>query len=155
MHLCCSSLGKPRRLSSRFLQQEREKLEQYRESVRSHYAELRAGVREGLPTDLARPLSVGQRVIACHPKMREVHDGSILTVDRNRCRVQFDRPELGVEFVMVRMHIPYNKFFLSSFLVKTSLENTFIFIKFTLIIFGLLLSLLVTPLIQHSINLIG
>lgn len=97
MYLCCSSLGKPRRLSSRFLQQEREKLEQYRESVRSHYAELRAGVREGLPTDLARPLSVGQRVIACHPKMREVHNGSILTVDRNRCRVQFDRPELGVD----------------------------------------------------------
>lgn len=95
-----SSLGKPRRLSNLFLLQERQKLEQYRESVRAHYAELRAGVKEGLPADLARPLSVGQRVIACHPRMREVHDGSILTVDRNRCRVQFDRPELGVEFVM-------------------------------------------------------
>lgn len=97
----CSSLGKPRRLSKQFLQEEREKLEQYRESVRKHYAELRAGVREGLPTDLAQPLSVGQRVIACHPKTREIHDGNILTVDRNRCRVQFDRPELGVELVMV------------------------------------------------------
>jgi len=88
-------------LSNKFLQEEREKLEQYRESVRTHYAELRAGVKEGLPTDLARPLSVGQRVSACHPKTREIHDGSVLTVDRNRCRVQFDRPELGVEFVMV------------------------------------------------------
>ena len=97
----CSSLGKPRRLSKKFLQEEREKLEQYRESVRTHYAELRTGVREGLPTDLARPLSVGQRVIACHPMTREIHDGNILTVDCNRCRVQFDRPELGVEFVMV------------------------------------------------------
>nr|DAD33388.1 TPA_asm: hypothetical protein HUJ06_012239 [Nelumbo nucifera] len=95
-----SSLGKPRRLSEQFLKEEKEKLEQYRESVRTHYAELRAGTREGLPTDLARPLSVGQRVIACHPKTREIHDGSVLTVDRNRCRVQFDRPELGVEFVM-------------------------------------------------------
>ncbi|PKA56627.1 Protein always early 3 [Apostasia shenzhenica] len=103
-----SSLGKPRRLSGRFLQQEREKLEHYRESVRSHYGELRAGVKEGLPTDLARPLSVGQRVIACHPRTREIHDGSILTVDRNRCRVQFDKPELGVEFVMDVDCMPMN-----------------------------------------------
>ena len=69
--------------------------------MRKHYAELRTGVREGLPTDLARPLSVGQRVIALHPKTREVHDGSVLTVDHDKCRVQFDRPDIGVEFVMV------------------------------------------------------
>ncbi|KAG8064258.1 hypothetical protein GUJ93_ZPchr0004g39168 [Zizania palustris] len=43
-----SSLGKPRRLSKQFLQEEREKLAQYRESVRQHYAELRSGVREEL-----------------------------------------------------------------------------------------------------------
>ncbi|CAK7340694.1 unnamed protein product [Dovyalis caffra] len=94
-----SSLGKPRRFSERFLHEEREKLHQYRESVRKHYMELRTGLREGLPTDLARPLSVGQRVIAIHPKTRELHDGSVLTVDHDRCRVQFDRAELGVEFV--------------------------------------------------------
>ncbi|KAJ6837548.1 protein ALWAYS EARLY 2-like isoform X2 [Iris pallida] len=103
-----SSLGKPRRLSKKFLQEEREKLEQYRESVRTHYAELRIGVREGLPTDLARPLSVGQRVSACHPKTREIHDGSVLTVDRSRFRIQFDRPELGVEFVMDVDCMPLN-----------------------------------------------
>ena len=97
----CSSLGKPRRLSKQFLREEREKLSQYRDSVRQHYAELRSGIREGLPTDLARPLAVGQRVIACHPRTRELHDGNVLTVDHNCCRVQFDRPELGVEFVMV------------------------------------------------------
>lgn len=83
------------------MKEEKEKLNQYRESVRAHYTELRAGIREGLPSDLARPLSVGQRVIALHPKTREIHDGSVLTVDRTRCRVQFDRPELGVEFVLV------------------------------------------------------
>ncbi|KAJ6397535.1 hypothetical protein OIU77_018530 [Salix suchowensis] len=94
-----SSLGKPRRFSERFLHEEREKLQQYRESVRKHYMELRTGLREGLPTDLARPLSVGQRVIAIHPKTRELHDGSVLTVDHDRCRVQFDSAELGVEFV--------------------------------------------------------
>ncbi|KAL6009859.1 hypothetical protein ACLOJK_000290 [Asimina triloba] len=103
-----SSLGKPRRLSQQFLREERDKLEEYREKVRTHYTELRAGIREGLPTDLARPLSVGQRVIACHPKTREIHDGSVLTVDRNRCRVQFDRPELGVEFVMDIDCMPLN-----------------------------------------------
>ncbi|CAL5005455.1 unnamed protein product [Urochloa decumbens] len=107
-----SSLGKPRRLSKQFLHEEREKLSQYRDSVRQHYAELRSGVREGLPTDLARPLAVGQRVIACHPRTRELHDGNVLTVDHNRCRVQFDRPELGVEFVMdidcMPLHPPEN-----------------------------------------------
>ncbi|KAH8490907.1 hypothetical protein H0E87_023151 [Populus deltoides] len=94
-----SSLGRPRRFSERFLHEEREKLQQYRESVRKHYMELQMGLREGLPTDLARPLSVGQRVIAIHPKTRELHDGGVLTVDHDQCRVQFDRAELGVEFV--------------------------------------------------------
>ncbi|KAJ7973358.1 Protein ALWAYS EARLY 3 [Quillaja saponaria] len=94
-----SSLGKPRRFSEHFLHEERQKLEQYRESVRKHYTELRTGIRDGLPTDLAKPLFVGQRVIAIHPKTREVHDGSVLTVDHEKCRVQFARPDIGVEFV--------------------------------------------------------
>ncbi|KAB2092754.1 hypothetical protein ES319_A02G051400v1 [Gossypium barbadense] len=103
-----SSLGKPRRFSEQFLKEEREKLNQYRESVRRHYAELHAGIGEGLPTDLARPLSVGQRVIAVHPKTREIHDGSVLTVDYSRYRIQFDSPELGVEFVMDVDCMPLN-----------------------------------------------
>ncbi|KAH9624122.1 hypothetical protein KSS87_020587 [Heliosperma pusillum] len=94
-----SSLGKPRRFSEQFLNEEKEKLNYYRESVRHHYTELSTGKREGLPADLARPLTVGQRVISIHPQTREVHNGSILTVDHNRCRVQFDKPDLGVEFV--------------------------------------------------------
>lgn len=94
-----SSLGKPRRFSRNFLREEMDKLWQYRESVRKHYTELRSGTREGLPTDLARPLAVGQRVVAIHPETREVHDGSVLTVDHDKCRIQFDRPELGVAFV--------------------------------------------------------
>ncbi|XP_047153750.1 protein ALWAYS EARLY 3 [Vigna umbellata] len=95
-----SSLGRPRRFSEQFLTEEKHKLHEYRESVRSHYAEILAGTKEGLPTDLAQPLIVGQRVIAIHPKTREIHDGSVLTVDHCRYRVQFDQPELGVEFVM-------------------------------------------------------
>lgn len=98
-----SSFGKPRRFSKQFLQEEREKLSQYHESVGQQYPDLQSVVREGLPTDLARPLAVGQGAIACHPKTRELHDGSVLTVDRNRCRVlQIDGSELksGFEFVM-------------------------------------------------------
>ncbi|XP_044498387.1 protein ALWAYS EARLY 2-like isoform X3 [Mangifera indica] len=105
-----SSLGKPRRFSERFLHDEREKLKHYRESVRKHYAELRIGIKEGLPRDLPHPLSVGQRVIAIHPKTRELHDGSILTVDHDKCRVQFDRPEIGVEYVMDIDCMPSNTF---------------------------------------------
>lgn len=116
MLLLCSSLGRPRRFSEQFLIEEKNKLNQYRESVRKHYAELLAGTREGLPTDLARPLVVGQHVIAVHPKTREIHDGSILTVDNYRCRVQFDQTELGVEFVMVFLlallhFVQYHKYF--------------------------------------------
>ncbi|KAK6930448.1 DIRP domain, partial [Dillenia turbinata] len=103
-----SSLGKPRRFSEQFLKEEKDKLNQYRESVRTHYTELRAGVREGLPKDLSRPLSVGQHVIAIHPRTREIHDGSVLTVDHSRCRVQFDRPDLGVEFVLDIDCMPLN-----------------------------------------------
>ncbi|KAL1548485.1 protein ALWAYS EARLY 3-like isoform X2 [Salvia divinorum] len=105
-----SSLGKPRRFSEQFLKEEKDKLNQYRDSVRKHYTELREGLRDGLPTDLARPLSVGQRVIAIHPKTREIHDGSVLTVDHLKCRVQFDRQELGVEFVMDIDCMPVNPF---------------------------------------------
>ena len=100
--LCwCSSLGKPRRFSQQFLKEEKEKLYLYRDSVRKHYDELNTGMREGLPMDLARPLNVSQRVICLHPKSREIHDGSVLTVDHCRYRIQFDNPELGVEFVKV------------------------------------------------------
>ncbi|XP_047044158.1 protein ALWAYS EARLY 2-like [Lolium rigidum] len=98
-----SSFGKPRRFSKQFLQEEREKLSQYHESVGQQYPDLQSVVREGLPTDLAQPLAVGQGAIACHPKTRELQDGSVLTVDRNRCRVlQIDGSELksGYEFVM-------------------------------------------------------
>lgn len=94
-------MGKPRRFSVEFLKEEKEKLNHYRNSVRTQYSELLQGSREGLPADLARPLYVGQRVIAIHPKTREIHDGSVLTVEHSKCRVQFDRPELGVEFVTV------------------------------------------------------
>ncbi|KAL1197448.1 Protein ALWAYS EARLY 3 [Cardamine amara subsp. amara] len=103
-----SSLGKPRRFSEQFLKEEKEKLYLYRDSVRKHYDELNTGMREGLPMDLARPLNVSQRVISLHPKSREIHDGSVLTVDHCRYRIQFDNPELGVEFVKDTECMPLN-----------------------------------------------
>ncbi|KAL0658541.1 hypothetical protein Bca4012_079126 [Brassica carinata] len=101
-----SVIKRPRRFSERFVHEERDKLEQYRESVRKQYTELRAGAREVLPTDLAQPLSVGNRVIAIHPKTREIRDGKILTVDHNKHNVLFD--ELGVEVVMDIDCMPLN-----------------------------------------------
>lgn len=95
-----SSLGRTRRFSEKFIQEERDKLKQYRESARKHYTELRTGAREELPRDFAQPLSVGNRVIAIHPKTREVRDGKILAVDHNKCNVLFD--DLGVDSVMVK-----------------------------------------------------
>ncbi|XP_044487094.1 protein ALWAYS EARLY 3-like isoform X2 [Mangifera indica] len=105
-----SSLGRPRRFAEPFLKEERDKLYHYRDSVRNHYSELHAGIREGLPADLARPLVVGQKIIAVHPRTREIHDGSVLTVDHSRYRVQFDRHDLGVEFVKDIDCMPLNPF---------------------------------------------
>ncbi|KAG5412012.1 hypothetical protein IGI04_008331 [Brassica rapa subsp. trilocularis] len=101
-----SSLGRTRRFSEKFIQEERDKLKQYRESARKHYTELRAGAREELPRDFAQPLSVGNRVIAIHPKTREVRDGKILTVDHNKCNVLFD--DLGADMVMDIDIMPLN-----------------------------------------------
>ncbi|KAH9298276.1 hypothetical protein KI387_029958, partial [Taxus chinensis] len=95
-----SSLGKPRRLSTQFLQEEREKLDQYRKAVRKIHRDVHTGVCNVFPADLALPFSVGQQVIVCHPKTREIHSGTILTVGWNRCTVQFHRAELGVESVL-------------------------------------------------------
>ncbi|KAL2345684.1 hypothetical protein Fmac_006969 [Flemingia macrophylla] len=94
------SLGKPRRFSEHFLHRERRKLKQYRESVRQYYVEMWTGIRDGLPSDLAKPLCVGQRVIVFHSKTREIHDGCVLKVHLHTYSVKFDSPELGVEVVM-------------------------------------------------------
>ncbi|KAL0685885.1 hypothetical protein Bca4012_052733 [Brassica carinata] len=101
-----SSLGRTRRFSEKFIQEERDKLKQYRESARKHYTELRTGAREELLRDFAQPLSVGNRVIAIHPKTREVRDGKILAVDHNKCNVLFD--DLGVDSVMDIDIMPLN-----------------------------------------------
>lgn len=103
-----SSLGKPRRLSQRFLQEEREKLEQYRESVRDIHNKIRVGDCDSVPVDFAPPSYVGQKVIACHPTTREIHHGSILLVDLNKRKVQFHRSVLGIEFVLNIDCMPMN-----------------------------------------------
>jgi hypothetical protein len=97
----CSSLGKPRRFSDHFLAVEKEKLEDYRENVRKYYSELSDGLRDSLPADLARPFSVGQHVIVRHPSSRELCDGKVVLMERDCYKVQFDRPDLGVDIVKV------------------------------------------------------
>lgn len=103
----CSSLGKPRRLSAKFLEEERAKLQAFREGMRDTYVELRTRKGKGaqgpaLPPGLAPPLNPGQRVVAVHPATGRPSDGKVLTVDRASCRVQFDDPKLGVKLVPVR-----------------------------------------------------
>ncbi|KAK9868217.1 hypothetical protein WJX84_002502 [Apatococcus fuscideae] len=92
-----SALGQPRRLSLAFLRQERAKLEAYREAVRAKYEEV--GLGNETPADLPKPLWVGQAVTARHPITRQIHEGSVLTVNPNHYRVQFFRRELGTEIV--------------------------------------------------------
>uniref|UniRef100_A0A453E5U3 DIRP domain-containing protein n=1 Tax=Aegilops tauschii subsp. strangulata TaxID=200361 RepID=A0A453E5U3_AEGTS len=103
-----SSLGKPRRFSNHFLAVEKEKLEDYRQNVRKYYAELSDGLRDSLPTDLARPFSVGQHVIVRHPSTRELADGKVVIMERDCYKVQFDSPDLGVDIIKDTDCMPVN-----------------------------------------------
>ncbi|GJN32156.1 hypothetical protein PR202_gb20636 [Eleusine coracana subsp. coracana] len=94
-----SSLGKPRRFSDQLLAMEKEKLEDYRKSVRKIYAELSDGSRDSLPADLARPFSIGQQVIVRHPSSRELCDGKVVMMGRDFYKVDFSNPDLGVNIV--------------------------------------------------------
>ncbi|XP_031395741.1 protein ALWAYS EARLY 3-like isoform X1 [Punica granatum] len=94
-----SSLGKPRRFSKHFLEEEREKLVQHRKTVRKHHTSFRSGTLEVLPSDLPQPLFTGQRVIVIHPKSREIHGGYVLTVEHSSCLIQFEQLELGIHWV--------------------------------------------------------
>lgn len=76
--------GKPRRLSLKFLKEERVRLERWREGCRQQYQSGAAALADPKVADhLPRPLGVGQRVVARHPVSRQLHDGSVLTVASN------------------------------------------------------------------------
>lgn len=91
--------GKPRRFSDNFLKVERQQLEDYRNGVRTYYAQLSDGSLDSLPADVAQPFSIGQVVIVRHPCSRELCDGKVMAVEQDCCKVQFDNPELGVDLV--------------------------------------------------------
>jgi hypothetical protein len=79
--LSCVAAGKPRRLSLKFLKEERVRLERWREGCRQQYVTGAAAVSDPKVADhLPLPLGVGQRVAARHPATRQLHDGSVLTV---------------------------------------------------------------------------
>ena len=104
------TLPKTRRLSNKFLSDERIDLEYCRHAARE-MTELKLSGKPLTPelqakldawtcgVDVSIPLEVGQNVLAVHPRFNSPYIGSILTVDRSTCRVQFARPELGVELV--------------------------------------------------------
>ncbi len=105
-----SMMGKPRRLSQAFLQQEREKLTKYRNDVRiiqsSANVDMGAGgagrgggVIRGYHPPVPSKLAVGTRVTARHPGSRQLFNGKVLSLDGFEYYIQFDYPELGRHFV--------------------------------------------------------
>ena len=97
-----SALGRPRRLSLRFLREGRQQLDDFRMAVRRKWQSLRTTASATLPMGMPKPLFVSQRVTARHPKTRQLHDGQILSIapdKRAHVHVQFDRPELRVELL--------------------------------------------------------
>ena len=103
-------LPKARRLSLKFLKDERVDLEYCRHAAREMTAlklegkavtpEMEAKMLEWTGgVRVASPLEVGQTVLAVHPRFHSPYIGNILIVERAHCRVQFARPELGVEIV--------------------------------------------------------
>ena len=103
-------LPKTRRLSLKFLKDERVDLEYCRHAAREMTAlklegkavteEMQAKMLEWTGgVRVAPPLEVGQTVLAVHPRFRSPYIGNILIVEHTHCRVQFARPELGVEIV--------------------------------------------------------
>ena len=97
-----SALGRPRRLSLRFLREGRQQLDDFRLSVRRKWQSLRTTASATLPMGMPKPLFVSQRVTARHPKTRQLHDGQILSIAPDKkchLHVQFDRPELRVELL--------------------------------------------------------
>lgn len=57
------------------------------------------GVGGEVPTDMPRPLRVGQPVVARHPGTRTAADGIVLTIKPSKYRVQFNRCGEGGERV--------------------------------------------------------
>ena len=97
--------GTPRRLSAKFLGQERAKLSGYRAKVRE-LRKLQAANSPSASTLEAElglhgtaQLAVGQRVTAFHPKERHLYTGTVLTPDGDHYRVQFDKQKQGVQLV--------------------------------------------------------
>lgn len=75
--------GKPRRLSLKFLKEERARLERWRDGCREQYQRGGGADAKVVMDHMPRPLGVGQRVVARHPSTRALHDGSVLTVAHN------------------------------------------------------------------------
>jgi hypothetical protein len=111
--------GVPRRFSKSFCEDEHERLVRYRERAREQLNGQRApstglgsllashgGNNGGMDTPAL--LHVGQPVIAIHPKDRLPHFGKILTADVSKCRVQFDRGDLGVQLLSDAEIMPFN-----------------------------------------------
>ncbi|CDW86505.1 protein always early 2-like [Stylonychia lemnae] len=133
-----SSRGiKPRRFSDRFIQDEKLKIQNYRDIFREiiksmqlktfvpdqngdlsmllfdkkpQFEEERVKeVLQIIKVYQIAPLVVGQRVLALHPKVNELRTASLLTTDVQSYHAQFDRPELKVIIITDQQLIPISE----------------------------------------------
>lgn len=93
-------IGRPRRLSARFLASERAKLDRYRDTVRAVQQRVMPGLfaaPQGIPAQLA----CSDRVTALLPDSDDVcpHLGTVVSVHDSQYLVRFDESELGMRLV--------------------------------------------------------
>jgi len=96
-----SCMGKPRRFSNKFINEEREKLNRYRNLVRSYLYDKIHLPESRLHPDLVQkikrltPLQVSQVVLAVHPVCHHIHPGSIMTITGSHVIIKFYPMDLG------------------------------------------------------------
>mmetsp|Transcript_39565 Transcript_39565/g.38082 ORF Transcript_39565/g.38082 Transcript_39565/m.38082 type:complete len:247 (+) Transcript_39565:79-819(+) len=126
--------GRRRRFTEKFIEEERQELQAYREVFREiikqiqnknfatdpnnpymlQYDKRSPLFNEERVKDVClmikeyqiAPLIVGQRVLALHPKTKELRTASLLTADVHQFHAQFDKPELGVIVIKDQDVIP-------------------------------------------------
>jgi len=101
-------MGKPRRLSPKYLEEERQKLKSYREEVRAQHSGrhiTNSKVYEEYLDEIPAPINVGTAVIARHPKDGELYPGKVLVKDGHKYRIQFDDQALGQPALIDDIHV--------------------------------------------------
>jgi len=98
-------VGKPRRFSRFFLQEERSKLQRSRNQIRSMQQgkiTLPSNQQDELPIPVEIPLKLaaGQKVIAFHSQTKQVHVGQVIAIEGYYYKIKFERQDLPIQNVL-------------------------------------------------------